>query len=690
MFRRQWGVFAATLAVAASMAVAVPSTADAAVVTHGGGYTALTPARLANKVTIAAGGSYSVLVAGRGGVPASGVAAVAVNVTEVGARSHGFFTVYPAGATPAPTSTLNFAAGSTVPNLALVRLGAGGKITVKNGSAGSAQLIVDVEGYFRSGTASAGGTFHSMTPVRVANNLSIPAGGFRAVHVAGANGVASSAGAAALNLTVKSVSGSGYATVYPAGTLKPNASTINFVPGTVRANATQVKIGSGGDVDIYNSSAAPLTAYLDVSGYYTAGSGVVVGAFTPLVPNRVIQRTTIAALSSKPFPVVGRSGVPRVGVEAVVLNLTATHAASGGYATAYPGPAIPGASTLNFVAGQTVANEVIVPVNAQGQVTLFNGARGSVDLLADVTGYILKDSIMTWSGPTAVSSSGQTPYVSCVSSAFCMMAFDHSISQFDGTQWGPALVVDTNNSYGLGAISCASTSFCIAVDDAYGYSTSSVLTWNGSRWSAPRTVDTLGGGDGVSCPTATFCMMVDSNGNAVRFNGAAWSTPVNINGGEQLKDVSCTSSSFCAAVDDLGNALMYGGSSWSPREAVTASSWDDTQKVSCTSASYCVTVTHFGNESTFNGVNWSAKKSIFPDSGYNGLVGLSCATSSFCVTSGDGSFVIASDANTWRPEQQLDRINPSTITSVSCPSAHFCVAAETVKGTINVFYGRAS
>ena len=46
----------------------------------------------------------------------------------------------------------------------------------------------------------------------------------------------------------------------------------------------------------------------------------------------------------------------------------------------------PNASDLNFVAGQTVPNLVVVKVGAGGQIS-FTNAAGSTDLIGDVVGY---------------------------------------------------------------------------------------------------------------------------------------------------------------------------------------------------------------------------------------------------------------------------------------------------------------
>ena len=85
--------------------------------------------------------------------------------------------------------------------------------------------------------------------------------------------------------------------------------------------------------------------------------------------------------------------MPKSGVSAVVVTLTVTAPAAGGYVTAYPdGTTRPVASNVNFPMGSTVADLAVVPVGANGKIALFNGARGAVQLIADVVGYHLAGS----------------------------------------------------------------------------------------------------------------------------------------------------------------------------------------------------------------------------------------------------------------------------------------------------------
>ncbi|MGI8810643.1 MAG: fibronectin type III domain-containing protein [Acidimicrobiales bacterium] len=100
---------------------------------------------------VAASGTLDVQVTGRSGVPPSGVSAVIVNVTVVDPIGLGFLTTWPTGETRPLASNLNFAAGRTTPNLVVAKVGAGGKVSLYNGSGGTAHLVADVAGWYGPG-----------------------------------------------------------------------------------------------------------------------------------------------------------------------------------------------------------------------------------------------------------------------------------------------------------------------------------------------------------------------------------------------------------------------------------------------------------------------------------------------------------------------------------------------------------
>jgi len=76
-------------------------------------------------------------------------------------------------------------------------------------------------------------------------------------------------------------------------------------------------------------------------------------------------------------------------VSAVVLNVAVTQPSSFGWVAVWGGGARPQTSSVNFDAGKTVANLVMTPVASDGTVSLHNGSAGTVQLIADVSGFVL-------------------------------------------------------------------------------------------------------------------------------------------------------------------------------------------------------------------------------------------------------------------------------------------------------------
>jgi glucose/arabinose dehydrogenase len=98
---------------------------------------------------LAAGTDRTFVIAGRCGIPA-GARAVAANLTATLAAADGNLIVFPQGAAPPLTSAINFRAGQTRANNAVLMLGPGGDIVVRcSMPSGSVHLIVDVTGWFQ-------------------------------------------------------------------------------------------------------------------------------------------------------------------------------------------------------------------------------------------------------------------------------------------------------------------------------------------------------------------------------------------------------------------------------------------------------------------------------------------------------------------------------------------------------------
>ncbi|MER5637598.1 PKD domain-containing protein [Kitasatospora sp. NPDC002227] len=193
------------------------------------------------------------------------------------------------------------------------------------------------------------------------------------------------ADAAVLNVTAVNPNSGGYLSVYPAGNDRPATSNVNFKAGQTVPNLVTVPTGGSDAVTVYNFS-GDTDLVVDLLGVYEAGDG---SKFTALAPSRLLDTRKSAAVgpdASTSIQVRGAAGVP-ADATAVVLNLTSTASDAGGFLTAYPsGTTRPGTSNLNFTAGQTVANQVIVPIGADGKVSVYNRF-GHTHVVADVFGY---------------------------------------------------------------------------------------------------------------------------------------------------------------------------------------------------------------------------------------------------------------------------------------------------------------
>jgi hypothetical protein len=208
-------------------------------------------------------------VTGVGLIPPTGVTAAVLNVTATDTTSAGFFTAYPTGASLPVASNLNWTAGVTVPNRVIVPVGTSGQVSFYNGL-GSADVVIDVNGYFTDGTAS-GALFRPLVPNRILDTrggTSLGPGETRPLAVAGSGGVpATTATAVVLNVTVTAPTTASDLVIWPDGTTMPNASDLNFVSGQTVPNFVVVKLSAGGAIDIFNAFGRT-HVIVDVVGWY--------------------------------------------------------------------------------------------------------------------------------------------------------------------------------------------------------------------------------------------------------------------------------------------------------------------------------------------------------------------------------------------------------------------------------------
>lgn len=101
---------------------------------------------------------------------------------------------------------------------------------------------------------------------------------------------------------------------------------------------------------------------------------------------RLVDKQQIGGSRVLSVQMTGLSGrVPSTGVGAVSLNVVATGSTEPGYITVYPCGTRGEVSSVNFAAGQTVANAVVAPVSSTGTVCFYSPT--PVDVIADLNGY---------------------------------------------------------------------------------------------------------------------------------------------------------------------------------------------------------------------------------------------------------------------------------------------------------------
>lgn len=421
----------------------------------GGEYHPIEPARIldtrigindpaprgAKAMTTGGGASFDVQVLGQGGLPAieqSGeVLAVAVNVTVVAASDQGYARVWGTGASEGGSSLVNFQRGENVPNMAIVRPGTDGKLSVRlvsEGVSGNAHVLIDVFGWFSTSVygdaEDTGARLIPAGPGRIFDSRRtepLGPGESVAIDFRGADGlnppvadvvpVDENVVGALVNVTgMADLQGSSdtFVSVLPdapvAGVL-PATSNLNLRRGQVKANLVMVPIGADGRLHLYNERGQTHLA-VDVVAFLQSGHADTTrqGRVVPLVsPYRALDTRPVQLAPDKAedwsfadFVADVRIGSQTVGAQSAVIgNLTGTGLSrqfdSVGvdtYLTAFPKPAsgsgLPEVSNLNLTEGRSVPNMALLRYGPDSEVRFYN-YNGFVDYVFDASAVVLAD-----------------------------------------------------------------------------------------------------------------------------------------------------------------------------------------------------------------------------------------------------------------------------------------------------------
>jgi hypothetical protein len=216
------------------------------------------------------------------------------------------------------------------------------------------------------------------------------------VQVAGRNGIASDITAAAVTITATRTAGTGFVTVYPAGTARPETSILNLEVGSDTANSGIVPVGAAGALEVFANVATDLI--VDVTGTFTESASATAGRFESVTPTRLLDTRALGGAPLAPgdsLTVVLPAGVDH-DATAVAVNVTSVGAPIAGFFSASAaGVSGSNASFMNpDGSGDPRAAQLIVPVSPDG-FTIATTSGGHV--IADLVGW--------FTGPSAPDSS---------------------------------------------------------------------------------------------------------------------------------------------------------------------------------------------------------------------------------------------------------------------------------------------
>lgn len=188
--------------------------------------------------------------------------AVAANLTATGARRNGYLTASACDAPATTTSSLNFGAGESRANNAVVALSARREICVRSNV--DVDLVIDVTGTF----ASSGLTYAPATPTRLLDTRrtrQFVAGGAATSFVVPPPPAPSPVAAASVNLTAVDHRDTGFVTSWDCGPRR-TTSALNMRPGEANANGAIAPVTANGRSCLYAHTATHLV--VDLTGWW--------------------------------------------------------------------------------------------------------------------------------------------------------------------------------------------------------------------------------------------------------------------------------------------------------------------------------------------------------------------------------------------------------------------------------------
>lgn len=212
-------------------------------------------------------------IAGAFGVPGN-AEGVSVNLTVTDAIGPGFLTAFPCDQPQPNASSGNYLAGETRAAAGLFALDGDGDLCVFVQT--TTELVVDLFGWF-DGTSNT--RYGPIVGTRVADSREniggwstpFPAGTERSFDPSDGGRVPVGENAV-LDVIATRADVPGYLTVWPCGTPRPEASSVNYGPGTTTPNLTTVRVGTDGRICVYAHTRTDVV--VDVFGTFGPGGAL--------------------------------------------------------------------------------------------------------------------------------------------------------------------------------------------------------------------------------------------------------------------------------------------------------------------------------------------------------------------------------------------------------------------------------
>lgn len=389
------------------------ATADAST-GSGGLYTPLQPEqRILDTRASSSIGGYStpmqsntwrtVQVDGRGAIPASGVAAVALSFTVLDNPASGYLKADKDESTPnTAVSYMVWVGGQQQSNSGVLAVGDDGKIQVMASS--STDLAIDIQGYYTAGAPAAGG-FVPVAQTRIVDTRNgtgvsqgqLTSGSTTTIHVGGLANVPVNASAVMVNFLIANQSGAGRINPYPADAATRPSTSLNFGADGNDAISAPVQLSSStatpsSSINIYVAGSSVDLA-IDVIGYFTAAQGGA--AFTPastrVIDTRYNGNTPLAGGEARAIQIAGVGGVPVNGISAAALDIIIfdNSGTANGWIHAWPDNTTePNPSAgIEYRSGGQASNLYTVQLGSDGAILLHNMGSDAVDFAVDVEGW---------------------------------------------------------------------------------------------------------------------------------------------------------------------------------------------------------------------------------------------------------------------------------------------------------------